>query len=202
MAGKMNSKVRLVRCPKCLNVLPEPPDVPVYTCGGCGARLQAKKRNKSTVNTTSQRPDEGSSGKQKVDSVFIDQDASSSSNQQSLISSIDESVQNSDHNGSMKDQDAANTAENGTSIQLKMVSSSDEPDQNIHNDPRSSTEFSGHEDPQSSPEATSHKGIDQEQEQEQSQSDYRDSGVGLEHSSAKQKTEQLSADNNDCNVKP
>ncbi|KAJ0705359.1 putative zinc-ribbon domain, plant, protein enhanced disease resistance 4 [Helianthus annuus] len=198
MAGKMNSKVRLVRCPKCLNVLPEPPDVPVYTCGGCGARLQAKKRNKSTVDTTSQRPDEGSSGKQKVDSVFIDQEASSSSNQQSLISSIDESVQNSDHNGSMKDQDAANTAENGTVIQLKMVSSSDEPDQNIHNDPRSSTEFSGHEDPQSSPEATSHKGIDQEQEQ--SQSDYQDTVVGLEHSSAKQKTEQLSADNNDCNV--
>ncbi|KAM0052143.1 hypothetical protein Hdeb2414_s0007g00244811 [Helianthus debilis subsp. tardiflorus] len=43
-------------------------------------------RNKSTVDTTSQRSDEGSSGKQKVDNVFIDQEACSNLNQQSLIS--------------------------------------------------------------------------------------------------------------------
>lgn len=34
------SKVRLVRCPKCENVLPELPDYTVYKCGGCGAVLR------------------------------------------------------------------------------------------------------------------------------------------------------------------
>lgn len=33
-------KVRLVRCPKCDNLLPELPDYSVYKCGGCGAVLR------------------------------------------------------------------------------------------------------------------------------------------------------------------
>lgn len=33
---------RLVRCPNCLNVLPEPHNVTVYRCGGCGTTLRAK----------------------------------------------------------------------------------------------------------------------------------------------------------------
>lgn len=32
----------LVRCPNCLNILPEPHNVTVYTCGGCGTTLRAK----------------------------------------------------------------------------------------------------------------------------------------------------------------
>ncbi|CAK7335683.1 unnamed protein product [Dovyalis caffra] len=43
-----STKVRLVRCPKCENLLPELPDYSVYKCGGCGAVLRAKK--KVTVN--------------------------------------------------------------------------------------------------------------------------------------------------------
>ncbi|KAI3974883.1 hypothetical protein MKX01_004994 [Papaver californicum] len=39
-----SSKLRLVRCPKCENLLPELQNVPVYQCGGCGAVLQAKKQ--------------------------------------------------------------------------------------------------------------------------------------------------------------
>jgi len=35
-----SSKVRLVRCPKCENLLPELPDYSVYQCGGCGAVLR------------------------------------------------------------------------------------------------------------------------------------------------------------------
>lgn len=34
------SNVRLVRCPKCENLLPELPDFSVYQCGGCGAILR------------------------------------------------------------------------------------------------------------------------------------------------------------------
>ena len=34
------AKVRLVRCPKCENLLPEVTDFSVYQCGGCGAVLR------------------------------------------------------------------------------------------------------------------------------------------------------------------
>lgn len=34
------AKVRLVRCPKCENLLPEVTDYSVYQCGGCGAVLR------------------------------------------------------------------------------------------------------------------------------------------------------------------
>lgn len=44
------SKVRLVRCPKCENLLPELPDYSVYQCGGCGAVLRAKKGNPEGAN--------------------------------------------------------------------------------------------------------------------------------------------------------
>ncbi|CAA2961175.1 Hypothetical predicted protein [Olea europaea subsp. europaea] len=37
------AKVRLVRCPKCENLLPELPDYSLYQCGGCGAVLKAKE---------------------------------------------------------------------------------------------------------------------------------------------------------------
>nr|XP_010326888.1 uncharacterized protein LOC104649423 isoform X2 [Solanum lycopersicum] len=39
------AKVRLVRCPKCENLLPELTDYSVYQCGGCGAVLRAKNKN-------------------------------------------------------------------------------------------------------------------------------------------------------------
>ncbi|GJW94909.1 Toll/interleukin-1 receptor domain-containing protein [Tanacetum coccineum] len=35
----MITKIRLVRCPGCKNVLPEPPEVQYYECGGCGAMI-------------------------------------------------------------------------------------------------------------------------------------------------------------------
>ena len=35
-----STKVRLVRCPKCENLLPELADYSVYQCGGCGAVLR------------------------------------------------------------------------------------------------------------------------------------------------------------------
>lgn len=38
------SNIRLVRCPKCGNLLPEHPDYSLYRCGGCGAVLGAKKK--------------------------------------------------------------------------------------------------------------------------------------------------------------
>uniref|UniRef100_A0A1D1ZCE9 Uncharacterized protein At5g05190 n=1 Tax=Anthurium amnicola TaxID=1678845 RepID=A0A1D1ZCE9_9ARAE len=49
MAGEP-SKMRIVRCPKCLQLLTEFADVPVYKCGACGAVLQAKNRHANKGN--------------------------------------------------------------------------------------------------------------------------------------------------------
>ncbi|KAK6920013.1 putative zinc-ribbon domain, plant, partial [Dillenia turbinata] len=51
------AKVRLVRCPKCENLLPEFPDYSVYQCGGCGAVLRAKAK-KSEGDNWSEKSDE------------------------------------------------------------------------------------------------------------------------------------------------
>ncbi|KAM6588752.1 hypothetical protein CsatA_011357 [Cannabis sativa] len=48
------SKVRLVRCPKCENLLPEHPDYSVYQCGGCGTILRAKKKVPENNNVLSE----------------------------------------------------------------------------------------------------------------------------------------------------
>ncbi|KAK4766280.1 hypothetical protein SAY87_007922 [Trapa incisa] len=42
MTNEMATKVRLVKCPKCSKLLPEPAGVPIYSCGGCGTILQGK----------------------------------------------------------------------------------------------------------------------------------------------------------------
>lgn len=42
--AEASSNVRLVRCPKCGNLLPELHDFSVYQCGGCGTALRAKNK--------------------------------------------------------------------------------------------------------------------------------------------------------------
>uniref|UniRef100_A0ACD5Z4K7 Uncharacterized protein n=1 Tax=Avena sativa TaxID=4498 RepID=A0ACD5Z4K7_AVESA len=44
---KRQQQVRVVRCPKCENFLPELPNYSVYVCGGCGTTLQANKNSAS-----------------------------------------------------------------------------------------------------------------------------------------------------------
>ncbi|KAL3536732.1 hypothetical protein ACH5RR_000098 [Cinchona calisaya] len=51
------AKVRLVRCPKCENLLPELTDYSVYECGGCGAVLRANNTN-GEVDALSEKSDE------------------------------------------------------------------------------------------------------------------------------------------------
>ncbi|XP_061339162.1 uncharacterized protein LOC133285879 [Gastrolobium bilobum] len=53
MSVESAPKPRLVRCPKCWQLLPESPDYDVYKCGGCGTTLQAKKRKNKAVNSES-----------------------------------------------------------------------------------------------------------------------------------------------------
>ncbi|CAA3018392.1 Hypothetical predicted protein [Olea europaea subsp. europaea] len=44
MITQPTTKVRLVRCPRCRQVLAELPDVPLYKCGGCGTIIKAKNQ--------------------------------------------------------------------------------------------------------------------------------------------------------------
>ncbi|GAV56895.1 DUF3133 domain-containing protein [Cephalotus follicularis] len=53
-----STKVRLVRCPKCENLLPELADYSVYQCGGCGAVLRAKDKIRE-VDALPEEPHEG-----------------------------------------------------------------------------------------------------------------------------------------------
>jgi len=45
MSGKVVTKIRIVKCPKCRQLLPEPQGYSVYKCGGCGTDLQGEKYN-------------------------------------------------------------------------------------------------------------------------------------------------------------
>ncbi|XP_040987209.1 protein ENHANCED DISEASE RESISTANCE 4-like isoform X1 [Juglans microcarpa x Juglans regia] len=64
------SKVRLVRCPKCDNVLPELPDYTVYKCGGCGAVLRAKKKAPGSAGVVEQSDEKwGRGGSEKLESL-------------------------------------------------------------------------------------------------------------------------------------
>ncbi|MED6114213.1 hypothetical protein PIB30_078264 [Stylosanthes scabra] len=56
-----STKVRLVRCPKCENLLPELADYSVYQCGGCGAVLRAKLKG-YVSGSLSEKSDEGKVG--------------------------------------------------------------------------------------------------------------------------------------------
>ncbi|KAL6902031.1 hypothetical protein ACP4OV_004907 [Aristida adscensionis] len=55
MASANTEGFRLVRCPKCFNVLPEPPNVTVYKCGGCNTVLRAKIRASSGRHATTKQ---------------------------------------------------------------------------------------------------------------------------------------------------
>ncbi|CAM0873056.1 unnamed protein product [Alopecurus aequalis] len=58
MASANTGGFRLVRCPKCLNILPEPANVSVYQCGGCNTTLRAKVRA-GNAQTKQDRQDSG-----------------------------------------------------------------------------------------------------------------------------------------------
>lgn len=42
MSGKLVPKLRIVKCPKCRQLLQEPQGYDVYKCGGCGTDLQGE----------------------------------------------------------------------------------------------------------------------------------------------------------------
>ncbi|KAI4306570.1 hypothetical protein L6164_029835 [Bauhinia variegata] len=53
MSTVLAANVRLVKCPKCRQLLTEYPHFDVYACGGCGTTLQAKKRSEDVKSRSS-----------------------------------------------------------------------------------------------------------------------------------------------------
>ncbi|GER50870.1 hypothetical protein STAS_28197 [Striga asiatica] len=70
MTNQGSTKVRLVRCPKCRQVLAELPEVPLYKCGGCGTVLQAKNRRPETNSSGSSSQETCSAAKSQPDELL------------------------------------------------------------------------------------------------------------------------------------
>ncbi|EEF41595.1 hypothetical protein RCOM_0690150 [Ricinus communis] len=92
MSSRTSPKIRLVRCPKCRHILPELPDVPVYECGGCGTRLQAKIKKENANSTTAGSPETNTRETSKLD--YVSEDNKSSSSIQAILHSAGECSRN------------------------------------------------------------------------------------------------------------
>ncbi|KAI3727708.1 hypothetical protein L6452_16326 [Arctium lappa] len=68
------STVRLVRCPKCENLLPELPEYSVYQCGGCGAVLRGTHLTPASEKRPLEKPDNdnGATVSEKIEKVGLD----------------------------------------------------------------------------------------------------------------------------------
>ncbi|TXG49959.1 hypothetical protein EZV62_025834 [Acer yangbiense] len=75
METRSSVKLRLVRCPKCRLILPEPAGVPVYQCGGCSTVLLVKNRMNDDKRTEAAQMNE-SDHVEANDSTDSDQKAS------------------------------------------------------------------------------------------------------------------------------
>lgn len=73
------AKVRLVRCPKCENLLPEVTDYAVYQCGGCGAVLRAGNKRSESVVSSEKSGDERDVVSNKVSKESVNLDFSNRS---------------------------------------------------------------------------------------------------------------------------
>lgn len=108
MTSGVTAKVRLVKCPKCRQLLPELPDHPVYKCGGCGTILQAKNTKNDVQNRKSGLHEPDVPQTNTLDLVAEDKESGSSSHKD-LLPSLAEcySVQNSE--GDQRKSEDCNT---------------------------------------------------------------------------------------------
>ncbi|XP_034205531.1 dentin sialophosphoprotein isoform X2 [Prunus dulcis] len=95
MAPELTTKVRLVRCPKCRQLLPELPEFQVYKCGGCGTTLQAKSQINGMRSMSCSSNEPMATQRIGLDHVSGDRESNSSSRSATLSDSGECS---SDHN--------------------------------------------------------------------------------------------------------
>ncbi|KAJ6744596.1 PROTEIN ENHANCED DISEASE RESISTANCE 4 [Salix purpurea] len=85
MNGGSAAKIRLVRCPKCWNVLVEPQDIPVYKCGGCSTYLRAKIRKSNPEVATSGLHETDAAQKNRSDHITEAKESSISNHEETLL---------------------------------------------------------------------------------------------------------------------
>ncbi|EOA28725.1 hypothetical protein CARUB_v10024953mg [Capsella rubella] len=76
MATESTVQLRLVRCPKCKNLLPEPKDCSFFQCGGCGTVLCAKNKDREADLVSVESVDNTAKAAE-VNSVLSDYDSDS-----------------------------------------------------------------------------------------------------------------------------
>ncbi|KAJ8764038.1 hypothetical protein K2173_004928 [Erythroxylum novogranatense] len=97
------AKIRLVKCPNCRLILPELPDIPVYECGGCGKRLQAKGvRNKAKRSLELQEIGKDAPQNDNFGCAYEDKESTSSSHEAVLHYSEECSLDHTNSNKQMK----------------------------------------------------------------------------------------------------
>ncbi|ESQ40434.1 hypothetical protein EUTSA_v10013098mg [Eutrema salsugineum] len=131
MASQTGQRVRLVKCPKCLKILQEDEDVPVYQCGGCSAILQAKRRSITPNTTPSAGETEGAQASEPRSNQPETNNVSTSSRQDTVLPSSPGQEEEKPWDGSMESTqkqlgglDISNREE-GNEIQLQASSLGD-----------------------------------------------------------------------------
>ncbi|XP_010518311.1 PREDICTED: uncharacterized protein LOC104793613 [Camelina sativa] len=71
-------QLRLVRCPKCKNLLPEPKDCSFFQCGGCGTVLCAKNKDREADLVSVESVDNNTAKETEVNSGLSDDEKSDS----------------------------------------------------------------------------------------------------------------------------
>ncbi|KAF8402469.1 hypothetical protein HHK36_010554 [Tetracentron sinense] len=137
------TKVRLVRCPKCRQLLPELPSLPVYKCGGCGIVLRAKICIEGGKNVGSGTPEIGLAKKNEPEHDSGDNKSGSSSQKTILTEEFSSDIKNG------KDQNGFGYCDKQQSGSIK-----------FSNGVSSSSELTCHENEESSSEAGGNREVD------------------------------------------
>ncbi|KAI3743966.1 hypothetical protein L1987_57038 [Smallanthus sonchifolius] len=104
------AEVRLVRCPKCENLLPEVTDYAVYQCGGCGAVLRAENKRIDSGMSSEKSGDESDVISNKISKESVNLDFSNRSvNNMSLGS--ENGVKSNGSSGRRPEKDDSNNLE-------------------------------------------------------------------------------------------
>ncbi|KAF8028196.1 hypothetical protein BT93_E0948 [Corymbia citriodora subsp. variegata] len=156
MTTGLTCKVRLVKCPKCWQLLPEPADFSVYRCGGCSAVLRAKNRRNEAGSAVSELLEAADAQKNKPELTSVDEGSKESGHGTVLPSSTlhppyqsnVDSCRISDNGNAEPDQPHESFSSNGDKKDRSRQDESGESIEEGHGgsrDVQSSTQFASHD---------------------------------------------------------
>ncbi|KAL5711477.1 hypothetical protein ACHQM5_021927 [Ranunculus cassubicifolius] len=105
-------KIRIVRCPKCLKLLTELENVPVYRCGGCDTTLKAKKRKEVQKSESSKAHNHIPA--QKIEERYDSEENDSANSSQRALTCSTDGYEQDDHADFHKEKSANRRPFNGS----------------------------------------------------------------------------------------